>query len=226
MVKCGKTLPDHYVLHETIDLRKNKKQFWTVNGINLLLAALCVLGGWFIVDPIAALNGVSEDSFWLGKFLPLSVTIVGMIAYIILHELTHGVFLGAFTGMKPKFGFIGWAAYCGNEGYCTKGKYLVVALAPLVVWGIVFSVLTVFFHDNLWFWCIWALQTLNVSGAAGDLFVSYKIARCKREVLVQDTGMQMKVFRPRTEEEFALLDGSEEKTEEKPEDKTTEETND
>ncbi len=213
MVKCGERLPDDYVLHETIDLRKNKKQFWLVNGLGLVLAALCVLGGWLIDDPIKTLNSVPEDSFWIGEFLPIVVLIAGMIAYVILHELTHGVFLGAFTKMKPKFGFIGWAAYCGNEGYCSKGRYLVVALAPFVVWSIVFSILTVFFHEGIWFWFIWVLQTINVSGAAGDLFVSFKIARCQKDILVQDTGTKMKVFRPMTKEERATV-GSGEKTEE------------
>ncbi len=195
MNRCCKTLPDGYVLHETIDLKNNKKQFWIVNGLSFAICAVMILGGWFIDDPVQSVKAAIDGNVWLGIVLPLAIMIVGMIAYIILHELTHGVFLGAFTKMKPKFGFVGWAAYCGNEGYCDKPRYLVVALAPLVFWGAVFAVLTVFFHGGMWFWCIWLLQTVNVSGASGDLFVSVKILRCPKGILVQDTGMCMNVFR-------------------------------
>ena len=134
--------------------------------------------------------------------------IVGLVAYIVLHELTHGVFLSAFTKMKPKFGFTGWAAYCGNEGYCDKPRYAVVALAPLVFWGIVFAVLNVFFHEGIWFWVIWFLQTMNVGGSSGDIYVSCKLIKYPKEILVQDTGMEMKIY-CRAAEKIAETNGGE-----------------
>lgn len=196
MNKCCKTLPENWVLQDTIDLKNNKKQFWIVQGISILLAVLFVVAGCFIVHPSVFFEGGGVENI-----LAVAVLVVGMILYIILHELTHGVFLFAFTKVKPKFGFLGWAAYCGNEAYCNKPCYAVVALAPLVVWGIVFGVLNAFFHDDVWFWTIWFLQTLNVSGAAGDLLVAFKLIFYPKEILVQDTGTAMKVYRKMTEEE-------------------------
>lgn len=197
---CCKALPEGWVLHDTIDLKQNKKQFWLVQGICFLLAAAFVVAGCFIVDPVVVFG---EESGSLEYIVACVVVIVGLIAYIVLHELTHGVFLYAFNKLKPKFGFVGWAAYCGNEGYCDKPHYVIVALAPLVLWGIVFGALNLFFHAGIWFWVIWVLQTMNVSGASGDIFVSIKMARYPKEILVQDTGTAMKVYRKMTADELA-----------------------
>lgn len=197
MNACCKTLPEGWVLHDTIDLKNNKKQFWLVQGISLLLCAAFITAGCFLVHP----KVFFEDS--PARIWALLALIVGMIIYIVLHELTHGVFLASFTKTKPKFGFLGWAAYCGNEAYCNKPCYAVVALAPVVVWGIVFGVLNAFFRTGVWFWLVWFLQTLNVSGAAGDLFVTFKLFGYPKEILVQDTGISMKVFRRLAAEEAA-----------------------
>lgn len=178
-----------------------------MQGISILLAVLMIVAGCFIVHPSVFFGATGME-----EYIAIAVLVVGAVVYIVLHELTHGVFLSAFTRTKPKFGFVGWAAYCGNEAYCNKPCYAVVALSPLVVWGIVFGVLNVFFHDGVWFWVIWFLQTMNVAGAAGDLFVSFKLLFYPKEILVQDTGLAMTVYRRMTQEEML---SSAENTEEK-----------
>lgn len=188
MTKSCKQLPEGWVLHDTIDLKNNKKQFWAVQGLGLVIMVVMIVIGCFI-EPLTNLRASKQSA------VALAVIVVGFIAYIVLHELTHGVFLSAFTKTKPKFGFVGWAAYCGNEAYCNKPCYAVVALAPLVIWGIIFGVLNVFFREGIWFWVIWLLQIGNVGGACGDIFVSCKLLKYPKEILVQDTGMSMRVYR-------------------------------
>lgn len=197
MTKSCKQLPEGWVLHDTIDLKNNKKQFWAVQGLAAVLMIVMFAIGWLIQDPFKLYE--PDIPLW-EYYAALAVMAVGFIAYIVLHELTHGVFLSAFTKTKPKFGFVGWAAYCGNEAYCNKPCYAVVALAPLVIWGIIFGVLNVFFHSGVWFWTIWILQTGNVSGACGDIFVSCKLLKYPKEILVQDTGLSMRVYRYSPEE--------------------------
>ncbi|MDE6059538.1 MAG: DUF3267 domain-containing protein [Clostridia bacterium] len=184
-------------------MKANKKAFWLVNGLSLLVFGLFILIGWFIVNPIDAINETAGDIF-----VPVFVLLGGLVVYVVVHELTHGVFLSAFTKMKPKFGFVGWAAYCGNEGYCDKPRYAVVALAPLVFWGIVFGMLNVFFHEGIWFWIIWFLQAMNVGGSSGDLYVSCKLVKYPQEILVQDIGTRMQVY-CRAAEKIAETDGGE-----------------
>lgn len=193
---CYKTFPDGYTFLDKIDLQNNKKQFWLVNGLSLLLCAVMLVGGYFI-DNFTKIEYVAE------LFIAMAVLIVGFIIYIVLHEATHGIFMYAFVKAKLNFGYKGWAAYAGSSGYFDKIHYIVISLAPLVIWGIIFGVLNVFFNSGMWFWVIWVLQIGNVSGAAGDLFCTFKMFTYPKDILVHDSGMEMLIFRRKTAEELA-----------------------
>ena len=67
------------------------------------------------------------------------------------------------------------------------------ALAPLVVWTLVFAVLA-FLVPRDWFWVVWFWQIMNVSGAAGDVYVTLKLLRRPQDILVKDTGVAMTVY--------------------------------
>ena len=45
-----------------------------------------------------------------------------------------------------------------------------------------------------WFWVVYFLQIGNLSGAAGDLFVTVKFAGMPKDILVQDSGVSMVVY--------------------------------
>lgn len=191
---CYETLPDGYTYLDKIDIQHNKKQFWVVNGFSFLLFVIMLVGGFFIEH--------SDLDYSLAAIVVLAVFIVGSILYIILHEATHGIVMRFSVKAKLNFGFKGWAAYAGSTGYFDKKHYIIIALAPLVLWGVVFAILNVFFHSGIWFWAVWLLQTLNVSGAAGDMFCTYKMLTYPKDILVRDSGMDMLIFRRKTEEEL------------------------
>lgn len=191
---CHKELPQDYTVFGKIDLQKNKGHFWAVQSIALFLTAAMIVGGWFIEK--LKLTGGATD------FIALGVLIICYIAYIILHEATHGLVMYLSVKAKLNFGFKGWAAYVGSTGYFDKKHYILISLAPFVLWGIVFGVLTAFFHSGIWFWVIWLLQIGNVSGASGDLFCVYKMFGCPKDILVQDTGMAMTIYRKMTAKEI------------------------
>lgn len=198
---CHKQLPEGFVLHDTIDLQGNRRQFWTVNLLSLALAAVLAVAGVFIAPFSGFSSRFSDEGYLLTQVLPACLTgLFGAVVYLIVHELTHGAFLYAFTRVRPKFGFVGWAAYCGNSAYCDKPHYAVVALSPLVIWGAVFGILNAFLHEGIWFWAIWLLQIINVSGASGDVFVFCKLLCYPKGVLVGDTGLKMSVYAPAREE--------------------------
>ena len=60
-------------------------------------------------------------------------------------------------------------------------------------WGAVFLALNLAMGEKF-FWFIYLLQLVNVSGAAGDLYVSFRFLRMPKDILVQDTGVSMTVF--------------------------------
>ncbi len=206
---CHKTLPQGYSFFDKIDLKNNKKQFWTVQGICLATIAVMLGIGWLIESPLKIENNTES-------IIGLVVLIVGFVLYIFAHEAVHGLFMYAFCKTKIKYGFVGWAAYAGSSAYYDKKHYIIIALAPVVVWGVTFAVLNIFFHSGIWFWVIWFLQIDNVSGACGDFFCVYKTARYPKDILVNDTGLEMQIFCRNAapaaiEEEIATAETAEDK---------------
>ncbi len=206
---CHKTLPQGYSFFDKIDLKNNKKQFWTVQGICLAIIAVMLGIGWLIESPLKIENNTES-------IIGLVVLIVGFVLYIFAHEAVHGLFMYAFCKTKIKYGFVGWAAYAGSSAYYDKKHYIIIALAPVVVWGVTFAVLNIFFHSGIWFWVIWFLQICNISGAAGDFFCVYKTARYPKDILVNDTGLEMQIFCRNAapaaiEEEIATAETAEDK---------------
>lgn len=195
---CYKTLPEGYTTHDKIDLRNNKKQFWAVQGIGLVIMFAMVGIGWLIESPLKVAEFIRNGNT-AQALIALAVIIVGYVAYIFAHEAVHGLFMYAFCKTKIKYGFVGWAAYAGSSAYYDKKHYVIIALAPVVIWGVVFAVLNIFFHSGIWFWVIWLLQIGNLSGAAGDFLCAFKMAGYPKDILVNDTGMEMQVYRKAAE---------------------------
>jgi len=190
-VKTTMTLPENYRESFTIDLQKNKKLMLLVNGVALLIGVILALIGHRIV-PIGTLFSMEEGMVpYLVRF---GVLIVGSILYIVLHEFVHGIFIKRYCGVKARYGFTGMYAFAGSDAYFNKHDYLIIALAPVVVWGIVLAVLQPFAMGS-WFWVVYIIQISNLSGAAGDLYVTWRLYKMEN-ILVRDYGTSMKVYLP------------------------------
>lgn len=186
-MKTTWTLPEDYGQKYLIDLKDNKKQFWIVNGLSILIMVL-LLGLFFLL--------VWEEFLVLGLegLLPqVGVLAVGTLAYIPLHELVHGVCIRRFSGKKANYGFTLVYAYAGSDCYFNRRDYLIIAAAPVVFWGLVFLLLLFLLPAN-WRWVPYAWQIFNLSGAAGDFYVFWRLGRERDTILCQDTGVKMAVF--------------------------------
>ena len=94
---------------------------------------------------------------------------------------------------KVKYGFTGLYAFAGSQDYYGKKAYIFIALAPVILWGIVLGTINPFVPVQ-WFWVVYMLQIINLSGAAGDLFVTVRFSRLPKDILVRDYGVGMTVF--------------------------------
>ena len=117
----------------------------------------------------------------------------GTVAYIILHEAVHGIVMYRCSRVKPRFGFTGVYAYAGSDVYFDKKNYLIIAMAPVVFWGVVLAVVCALVPES-WFWPFYFIQLMNLSGAGGDLYVTWKFSKLPKDILVQDTGVAMTVY--------------------------------
>ena len=71
--------------------------------------------------------------------------------------------------------------------------YGIIALSPIVLLGVLLLTLN-FFVPYGWFWVVYLLQVINVSGAAGDLYVFMILRKFPKDLLVRDSGVAMELF--------------------------------
>lgn len=183
-------LPAGYRLVGTLDFVHNRKLMLKVNGAALVIAILMVAGG-LIVRPFGPCWQLLKDH-WYAWLAILAM----LLAYIILHELTHGIFMHAISGVRPQYGFQLCYAYAGSRVWFDRRSHIVIALAPLVIWGVILQVLCAVLPEA-WFWPVWMVQISNVSGSVGDVYCAVYLARLPGEILIQDTGTRMRIMAKR-----------------------------
>ncbi len=189
-MKALTQLPNEYREIMAVDLQKNKKQMILVNVSALLIAAAMVVPMLFCV-PIEPMFSFEKG---VGMyFLRFGVLICGYIAYMILHELAHGVAMKICGTKKVRYGFTGLYAFAGSDDYYDKVGYIFIALAPVILWGFVLAVINIFVSAE-WFWVVYLIQIGNISGAAGDFYVTAKFCRSPGDILVKDCGTSMTVY--------------------------------
>lgn len=193
-------LPKNYKLGHTVDMQTNKKQSFLVNLIAILIGVALAVPMAFLVplDSLFDMGDLDKKAIFL-YILRFAVLLVGSFLYIILHELTHALFMKIFGAKKIKFGFTGIFAYAGSEHeYFKKWPYIIIALAPVVVFGIIFAVICPFIYTSSWFWIVYFWQIQNISCAAGDIYVSIKFLKAPKDAYIKDEGTMMKLFVPKS----------------------------
>lgn len=190
-MKALQELPAGYNEIYRLNLQRDKKTALFVNIFSLIIAVAMFVPMIFIV-PLSSLFSFIENMM-TEKLVRILVLIGAGIAYIFLHELVHGITMKAYGTKKVKYGYTGLYAFAGSDDYYDKKSYIVIALAPIVVFLVVFAVLS-FIVPLEWFWVVYFLQICNVSGAAGDLFVTFKFSKMPKDILVKDSGVEMTVY--------------------------------
>lgn len=180
-------LPQGYREVRKVDLMRNRKEAFAVNLLALAIMAGVALFGLLICPPFF------EIRIGIHTVVGIVFMLLGIIVYMVLHELIHGVFMKVFSGQKPRYGYTGLYAYAGSDALFNRKQYLIIAFAPVVILGIVLAVLTTAFYETA-FWYLYAIQVVNLSGAAGDLYVGILIARSNNDVMVRDAGTDMSFY--------------------------------
>ena len=189
-MKAIKELPVGYKEIFSVNLQKDKKIATIINVGAILIAVLMAVPMNFYI-PISTLFDFTQGV--KNYFTRFIVLMVSMIAYLILHEAVHGIAMKICGTKKVKYGFTGLYAYAGSDDFYDKKSYIFIALAPVVLWGIVLAVVNCFVSEN-WFWVVYFIQISNISGAAGDIYVTAKFSKMPSDILVTDCGVGMTVY--------------------------------
>ncbi len=184
-------LNDNYEVKEVINLQTNQKLMLLVNGLaTLIMVVFFFLGNWISPFFDAIDRGVENPKLLM---LKAGVTLVGYFIYIILHEFTHGYTMKHFGAQHVQYGFTGIYAFAGSkDDYFDKYAFLRISLAPVVLWGIIFLVLQLLIPG--WGWVFYLLQIGNLSGAAGDMYVSCHLLPMPNSIYINDTGVEMTIY--------------------------------
>ena len=188
-MRAVKTLPEGYVEVYSVDLQKDRRAVVAVNLAASAIALLMLVPMGFLV-PFSTLLDAEGETAPFARILVLAVL---MIAYMPAHELVHGVAMRICGTEKVEYGFTGMYAYARSGDCYGKGAYIFIALAPIVFWGIVLAAANTLVPVE-WFWVVYLVQVANVSGAAGDLFVTVRFFRLPKDILVRDYGVGMSVY--------------------------------
>lgn len=190
-MKARQNLPYGYQQIYSLDLQNDKKQMWGVNLAALAVAlTMALIMNYFYPFRQFLLGDILSLSIYIIRFV---VLIIASIAYIILHELVHGIAMKRYGCQKVEYGFTGLYAYAGSDDYFDKKSYIVIALAPVVFWGIVLLIINLIVPKD-WVWVVYIIQMSNISGAAGDIYVTAKFSKMPDDILIKDKGVSMAVF--------------------------------
>ena len=181
-------LPKGYRYAGTLDFMRSRKQMKVVVYLSVALIVVPALIG-LLVAPVGP-GWRLLCSRWYGWFLLAAA----LILYIPLHELTHGVVMFALSGVKPAYGLKLPYAYAGSTVWFDRKSHVITALAPVAVWGVALQVAIALLPGE-WFWPIWIVQISNLSGSAGDLYTAWALIRMEGDLLIQDTGVHMRIVK-------------------------------
>jgi uncharacterized integral membrane protein len=171
---------------------KNFKKMGTINYKNGKYANVFMIGNFifFVLIGIVFIilnNSVENNTIKSQWFL------LGCILYIILHEITHLIFMKIFSKEKINISIKFPTISVGSNAKYSKKQFSIIALAPVIILGIILILLILFSSkDYTFLWSI--LLTLNFAGSGGDFLQFLKISKYPTNTYFQDTSNETIVF--------------------------------
>jgi len=186
MYKAIKELPENYEVIKRINFDNDKLTYVLINVISVLLG-IAVLA-------IPFTRGITRFCVSPKVFIFAALWTLALGAiYIVLHELVHGIFIYFFTKEKPYFGFTKGLFYTGTNYFIPKVQYIIVALAPVVILGVILHLIYINLNGYM-FWVVYLIQMLNISGAVGDYYVTIVSLRLPKDIYSRDYGANMDFY--------------------------------
>ena len=183
-------LPENYKLDKTIDMKKMSTNIF-LNVINILFVIISFL----ILIPLK-FKEIKFDNL-IELSIVMFIALIGFIIYIVLHELTHGLFYKIFTKQKLTFGVSLTYAYCGVPNiYVRKKEAIIACLSPLIIFSIIFLTLIFILPPNNINLSIIILFSFHFGGCSGDIFLSLiLLIKYDKDTYIKDTGPTQYIYK-------------------------------
>ena len=155
--------------------------------ISMLVANLMAIGMFVVIGAVLgiafySIHGSRELDSWNDMLLWF---VLLMVLGIAVHELIHGITWLILTHNSFRhlsFGFLPGGVYCHIDVPMTKRQYVIGAMMPLLLLGIL-PTLVAFFNGSL-LWLL--LGIVFIVSAAGDMMIVWVIRKEPADVLVYD----------------------------------------
>lgn len=178
------TPPDDYRIASTLDLKEDRRAAGTIRAG--FAGAIAVMVG------LAVVLDLPLNSPWNGSLVAV-VTVASCVVYMVVHELTHGLLLWLLTGVRPSYAVRLPYLATGSQALLTKPVAIVVALAPLVLWGMLLLGLLPTLPAEL-FLTGYVVLALNLAASSGDVLQAWVISRLPQSALIRDDGRETAVY--------------------------------
>ena len=122
-----------------------------------------------------------------------AITIIGLVIYMILHELTHGLTISLLSKTKSTYTIRFPFLITGTKAYLNKKSFIIVCFSPSVLFGIIIGSI-LFFIPQDYFLSLFIILGYNFAGSSGDYYQIYIVMKTKRESLIQDDGEKTNIF--------------------------------
>ena len=157
----------------------------------------------FVMAAAVLLLVIGNKSFEISDDLYVSwlILLAVMIAYIVLHELVHGLVYKIFTGEKLTFGLSWSCAFCGVPKIFTYRRTALYAVsAPLILFTLIFIpvLAAAYYFSSVYFMLSSIIFGLHLGGCIGDMYIMYLfLFKYKnKNALMNDTGPVMTLYIP------------------------------
>ena len=189
-----KELPEGYRTDRVIDAKEKK------TSIILTLCSFALSALAFVPVAIFCNFRVFYDSMRNGSAtMAYVVFLFSMVAYIILHELLHGVAYKSLTHQKLTFGFTLTVAFCGVPDIVVSRKTALIALlTPFVTFTVIFIPLLVWLHgvSMVFYTLTGVVFAIHVGGCIGYLYMTCLLLFRYKDpsTLINDTGPRQTIY--------------------------------
>ena len=183
-------LPENYKLDKTIDMKKMSTNIF-LNVLNILFVIISLL----ILIPLK-FKEIKIDNL-IELSIVMFIALIGFIIYLVLHELTHGLFYKIFTKQKLTFGVSLTYAYCGVPNiYVRKKEAIIACLSPLIIFSIIFLTLIFILPPNYINLSIIILFSFHFGGCSGDIYLSLiLLTKYDKDTYIKDTGPTQYIYK-------------------------------
>ncbi len=176
------TLPEGYSPIMVVDA-KSKKTVIVLNVVSIAIMAAVAVIAYFTIRPKHFLENIS--------LIRTIIFFLVLFAYIVLHELLHGIAYKTLTHEKLTFGLTLSVAYCGVPNiFVYRRTALIALLAPFIVFTIIFGAMIFVFSDPWDKMYATIVFGIHLGGCSGDLYNTFLYITKLRDpsILMQDTG--------------------------------------